>query len=119
MTRQTRPEARITGSPREKAQASAMVGAHDLRLFTLMQPYDLRRADQYAALCAVYEQEFARKCPAPAGGGDAPIRYLLVVAGEPVLMPEAQVPGAVFFAALVKEGWTAALKVLHDDEILS
>lgn len=119
MTREHRPEARITGTPREKAQASAMVGAHDLRLFTLMQPYDLRHADQYAALCAVYAQEFDRECPAPAGGGDSPIRYLLVVNGEPVLLPEAQVPGAVFFAALVKGGWDAALKVLHDDEILS
>lgn len=119
MTKQEAPEPRITGNPREKAQAASMVGAHDLRLFTYLQPYDLRHGDQYAALCSVYRTDFGRECPAPAGGGDAPVRYLLVVEGEPVLMPEAQVPGAVFFAALLKQGWHSALKVLHDDEILS
>jgi hypothetical protein len=119
MTRQHAPEVRITGDPRAKAQAAGMVGGHELRLFTYMQPYDLRQGEQYAALCALYRKDFDRECPAPPGGGDAPVRYLFVVDGEPVLMPEAQVPGAVFFAALIKQGWGAALKVLHDDEILS
>lgn len=116
------PEVRIIGRADQKAQAAAMIGAHELRLFTYYQPYDLRHADQYAALVAVYRQEFNRDCPAPAGGGDSPIRYLLVFDGEPVLLTEAEVPAFVFGAAISKgegRGWTSATKVLYRDGLLS
>lgn len=112
------PAVPITGSPEQKAQQAAMVGGHTLKLFTYLQPYDLRHADQFAALRAVYRSEFNRECPVTSYAG-APVRYLFVVDEEPVLLPEAAVPPTVFGMALARLGWTAALKVLYDAGILS
>ena len=112
------PEVAITGSPEQKAQTAAIVGGHTLKLFTYYQPYDLRRADQAAALDAVYRTEFNRPCPVTSPDG-APVRYLIVVDGEPVLLREALVPATVFGMAIAKLGWTAAIKVLYDAGILS
>ncbi len=113
------PDQQVTGTAAQKAAASAMIAAHNLGLFTLIQPYDLRRAEELAALIAVYRSEpFSRACPVD-GPGDAPVRYLFVVGGEPVLMREAGVPDFVFGAALVARGWEAALQVLHQPDILS
>jgi hypothetical protein len=112
------PSVPITGSPEQKAQTAAIVGGHTLKLFTYYQPYDLRHADQAAALRAVYRTEFNRECPL-ASHGSAPVRYLLVVDGEPVLLPEAEVPPFVIGIAFGKLGWHAALKVLYRDGILS
>jgi hypothetical protein len=112
------PPAPITGSPEQKAQTAAIVGGHTLKLFSYYQPYDLRHADQFAALRAVYRTEFNRECPLTAYGS-APVRYLLVVDDEPVLLPEAAVPPFVLGIAFGKIGWSGALKVLYDMGILS
>jgi hypothetical protein len=97
-----------------------MIGSHELNLFTYMQPYDLRRRDQVAALHAVYQSEFDR--PAPAGvanPGDAPVRYLIVFAGEPILLTEAEAPATIFGMAIAKLGWIAGTKVLYRADLLS
>jgi hypothetical protein len=112
------PEVAITGSPEQKAQQAAMLGGHNLRLFTYLQPYDLRHADQAAALRAVFRSEFNRECPLRKHA-NAPVRYLFVVDEEPVLLAQDDVPAFVFGAAIAKLGWTAATKVLYDAGILS
>lgn len=112
------PPVPITGRDDQKAQAAAMVGAHKLRLFTYYQPYDLRRDDQRAALEAVYRTVFNRPCPVTAPG-DAPVRYLFLVDGQPFLLPEAAVPPFVLGVAAGKLGYAVAREVLYDEGILS
>lgn len=111
------PEVRIKGRDDQRAQAAAMAGMTTHKLFTYLQPYDLRRPDQYAALAAVY-RSMNRECPVTTPG-DAPVRYLLIVAGEPFLLPEADVPPFVLGAAAAKLGVEAAKDVLYAEGILS
>jgi hypothetical protein len=107
----------VAGRDDQKAQTAAMIGAHNYRLFTYLQPYDLRREEERAALAAVYLGEFDTVCPVTAPG-DAPVRYLFVIDGRPALVPEADVPPFVFGIALGKLGWEAALAVLYADDLL-
>jgi hypothetical protein len=119
MTR-TAPAVRITGTPEAKAKHACMVGSHELRLFTYMQPYDLRRRSQVDALRALYESEFKR--PAPAGidsPGDDPVRYLIILDGEPILLPQNEAAPTIFGMAIAKLGWEAGIKVLHREDLLS
>jgi hypothetical protein len=118
MKQRVKPVVQLTGSPGQKAQHACMTGSAGLRLFVYYGAYDLRQPAQLEALRAAYRSDFGEECPAD-GPGDAPIRYLVVVNNQPVLMPEAEAPGAIFFATLIAKGYEAAKKVLHRDDVLS